>query len=123
MAPSVAETINEVATWPVEQKVLYCDILLAELTVVNRGIWSDENLDDPKRVDMLKWTNELAHRVWNLKWRLNRGDDDLAMALPSYVQSIIETQPLLSKHMPWVLDSTKRRLLRVASTSVPIDHS
>jgi hypothetical protein len=112
MSRSVSETVDEVASWSLSRKAEYCDILLSELTVVNREIWSNENWTDAEKIDALKWSNEFAHRVWNLKWRLNHGEDNFINSMNGYMDDYSKEQPKLATLLPWALDSAKRRLLR-----------
>lgn len=111
MAPSVAKTVEEVGSWPTSKKTEFCDILISELTVMNREIWSNEKRTETQKLDMLKWSNELAHRVWNPKWRLSHGEDEFVKAMLGYVGDYISAQPLLATLLPGTLDSAKCRLL------------
>ena len=36
-----------------------------ELTIAARDIWSDDRYSDAKKLDGLKWINEIQHRVWH----------------------------------------------------------
>lgn len=36
-----------------------------ELTVINRGIWSDDTASPERKVELMKQTNEMLHRVAN----------------------------------------------------------
>ncbi|MDQ3634212.1 MAG: hypothetical protein M3405_06845 [Acidobacteriota bacterium] len=69
-----------------EQKRKFYVLFAHNLTVSNRGIWSDESLSNSDKVEGMKWTNELMHRlvfhiedlhnISNLK-DLNKTDEDL----------------------------------------------
>ena len=43
---------------------------------MNRAIWDDPNFSDKEKVDCLKWSNELVHRIWNISFELKRNEDD-----------------------------------------------
>ena len=46
-----------------EQRMRFYENLAHNLTVSVRGVWSDEHLTDSKKVECLKWLNEIMHRV------------------------------------------------------------
>jgi len=46
-----------------DKRLLFYELLAHNLTVMVRGIWSDEELTDAEKVDRLKWLNEIMHRV------------------------------------------------------------
>jgi hypothetical protein len=46
-----------------EQRLHFYEVLAHNLTVAVRGIWSDEQIDDPEKVDRMKWVNEVLYRV------------------------------------------------------------
>jgi hypothetical protein len=46
-----------------EERLRFYECLAHNLTVSARAIWSDENLTDGRKVEQLKWLNEIMHRV------------------------------------------------------------
>jgi hypothetical protein len=46
-----------------EERIRFYEILSHNLTVSVRGVWSDEHLTNSKKVECLKWLNEIMHRV------------------------------------------------------------
>ena len=48
-----------------KQKVHFYLALARELTVAQRTIWADDQVDASEQVDRLKWLNEIMHRVLN----------------------------------------------------------
>ena len=71
---------NEIISWlsakSIEEKIMFIELLLSHMTVMNRAIWDDPETTDKTKVECLKWSNELAHQVWNLIFELKRGVDD-----------------------------------------------
>jgi len=59
----------------IEHKILFIELLLSDLTVMNRGIRSDESTTDKSKLESLKWSNELSHRIWNMLFELRRNED------------------------------------------------
>lgn len=46
-----------------ERQLKFYEHFAHNLTIIVRGIWSDENLTDAEKVDRMKWINEIQHRV------------------------------------------------------------
>ncbi len=46
-----------------EQKNRFCEILISELTIVGRDVWSNDQLSDTEVANNLKWLNEINHQV------------------------------------------------------------
>lgn len=46
-----------------ERRIRFYEILAYGLTVTVRGIWSNEKLTDAQKVESMKWTNEIMHRI------------------------------------------------------------
>ena len=55
--PNLIDGLND------EERIRFYEILAHNLTVSVRGVWSDEHLTDSKKVECLKWLNEIMHRV------------------------------------------------------------
>ena len=73
-------TFKETVLWlslkPIEEKIMFNELLLSDMTVMNRAILDDPETTDKTKIECLKWSNELAHRIWNLLFDLKRGEDD-----------------------------------------------
>ena len=67
-----AKTATE---WNIKNKAQFLEKFLFGLTIMNRAIWSDQSYSESEQLNMLKWSNELNHRVWNLLHELNRNED------------------------------------------------
>ena len=52
-----------VGALPEDRRLLFYELLAHNLTVVIRGVWSDEGIADAEKVDRIKWINEILHRV------------------------------------------------------------
>lgn len=63
---SLTELENWLSSRSIEQQTLFAQLLLSNLTIMNRAIWDDDKTTDKSKVDSLKWSNELAHRIWNV---------------------------------------------------------
>lgn len=48
---------------PHDRRLLFYELLAHNLTIIVRGIWSDEAVTDAEKVDRIKWVNEIQHRV------------------------------------------------------------
>lgn len=74
------DLIDELSLFSDPDKVLFCELLIFQFTLTNRGIWSDIKLQDKEKVDAMKWLNELSHRIWNIIFDLknNKGDDSIS---------------------------------------------
>ena len=54
-----------VAKAPLDRRVRFYEALLHELTVAVRTVWADEHLRDAAKVELMKWLNEVMHRIIN----------------------------------------------------------
>lgn len=72
-------TLKEIILWlslkSIEDKIIFNELLLSDMTVMNRAIWDDPDSTDKDIVECLKWSNELAHRIWNILFELKSGED------------------------------------------------
>jgi len=73
---TLKETISWLSVKSIEEKIMFNELLLSDMTVMNRAIWDDPETTDKTKIECLKWSNELAHRIWNLLFELKRGEDD-----------------------------------------------
>jgi hypothetical protein len=72
---TLKETVEWLSLKTIEEKILFNELLLSDLTVMNRAIWDDSKTTDKTKIECLKWSNELNHRIWNLLFELKRGED------------------------------------------------
>ena len=73
---NLKEAISWLSIKPIEEKLIFNELLLSEMTVMNRAIWYDPETSDEAKVECLKWSNELVHRIWNIIFELKRGEDN-----------------------------------------------
>ncbi|UKN03477.1 hypothetical protein K6119_08115 [Paracrocinitomix mangrovi] len=71
--------IKTASDWNLENKIKFCEKFLYQLAITNRAIWSDDSYLNEQKIEMLKWSNELNHRVWNILLELKRGEDKNSM--------------------------------------------
>ena len=57
------EYASSIGTLSNDERLLFYELFAHNLTVVTRGIWSDETISDEEKVDRMKWVNEVLHRV------------------------------------------------------------
>lgn len=73
---TIKETVSWMSSMSIEEKTIFNELLLSNMTVMNRAIWDDSETTDKAKVECFKWSNELAHRIWNLLFELKRGEDN-----------------------------------------------
>lgn len=77
---------------------------------MNRAIWSDENTDDKSKVDSLKWSNELSHRMWNILFDLKRNEDkESENKLGESINFYAKQSKELATHLSAITKSTLNR--------------
>ena len=108
------EAIDWLSTKTIEDKILFNKLLLSNMTIMNRAIWDDHITSDVTKIECLKWSNELAHRVWNLIFELetgidNRSEIELADNIKFYQQQSRE----LSGHLAATFKSTLERFNKI----------
>jgi hypothetical protein len=69
------EVFEELYTLSTPDKILFLEDLLFYFTLTERGIWSDDKTTAAKKVEAFKWQNELAHRIWNIRFDLKRVEE------------------------------------------------
>ncbi|WP_343691319.1 hypothetical protein [Chitinophaga sp.] len=94
------EVLDELYTLTTQKKVKFLEALIFYFTITARGIWSDDKSSDAEKVGAFKWLNELSHRIWNLRFELQRGEDnDSIVRLYENIQFYGEQSGLLSNHL------------------------
>lgn len=107
-------TLNETIQWlsikSIEEKILFNELLLSEMTVMNRAIWDDLDATDKMKIESLKWSNELAHRIWNILFELKRGVDEHSVnAVADTINFYRKQSDTLSGHLGTTLLRTIER--------------
>lgn len=104
------ELINWLSTKSTEDKILFNELLLSNLTIMNRAILSDEITDDQTKVESLKWSNELAHRIWNILFDLKRNENkDPEKSLGENIKFYANQSSDLAGHLGAIIKSTVNR--------------
>jgi hypothetical protein len=73
------EAIDWLSKKTLDDRITFTKYLLSDLTVMNRAIWDDHTTSNATKIECLKWSNELSHRIWNLLFELENGHDDQAV--------------------------------------------
>jgi hypothetical protein len=71
---------KNIGSLPNDKKILFYALLSHDLTVVTRGIWSEERIIDKEKVDRMKWINEIQHRIALKIYYLQAGTDNISEA-------------------------------------------
>ncbi len=83
-----------------DYKIRFLDYLFFEITIMNRAIWSDNEYTDTDKVDLLKWSNELTHRLWNLSFDLKRNEtNDFVVKFKGHIDFCKKQSNEFSKHI------------------------
>lgn len=78
---SIPDIFKNLKTRDNEAKLLFYDRLGFNLTIAIRSIWSNNEISDKQKVELIKIINEVSHLTFNWTWRLKKDDqafDDLA---------------------------------------------
>ncbi|MGB0429744.1 MAG: hypothetical protein ACPGLV_04660 [Bacteroidia bacterium] len=107
-------TLRETSIWlsekSLDDKGLFYELLLSDFTVMNRALWSSPITTDGEKLDCLKWSNELSHRVFNLLFELKRGDDNNSeVRLIENINYYRKQSYELSEHLAATLTATVKR--------------
>ncbi len=95
-----SDLVNLLSDKTTDYKIKFVDYLLFEITIMNRAIWSDNVYSDSEKVDLLKWSNELTHRLWNLSFDLKRnGTTDFLVRFKEHIDFYRKQSKELSKHI------------------------
>ncbi|RPD43411.1 hypothetical protein [Paracnuella aquatica] len=92
--------LEELSTLANPDKVRFLEELLFYFTISSRGIWSDEKVSEFEKVEAFKWLNELCHRIWNIKFELQREEsNDSITRLYENMKFYREQSELLRVHL------------------------
>ncbi|MEL0457623.1 hypothetical protein WJN01_15410 [Flavobacteriaceae bacterium SZ-1-7] len=107
---NLSELINWLSTKTIEHKILFNELLLSNLTVMNRAIWSNENTDEQSKLESLKWSIELSHRIWNIIFDLKRNvDNQSENRLEENISFYAKQSKELAGHLSATANSTVNR--------------
>jgi hypothetical protein len=87
-----------------EERIRFYEILAHNLTVCVRGIWVNDHLSDSKKLDCLKWLNEIMHRV-TMKAALLRVKKNEYSETDSWedIKHWVSRSPEISRYVEWAL--------------------
>ena len=103
----LTKIFNKLSGSPNAEKIKFFELLLFELTIMNRAIWSEPDFTDKEKVECLKWSNELAHRTWNIISELKENQDENSLdRLWKNILFYCEQAPQLKFHIQPMLLST-----------------
>ena len=92
--------LEELSTLASPDKLRFLEELLFYFTISSRGIWSDETVSEFEKVEALKWLNELYHRIWNIRFELQREEsNDSITRLYDSMKFFGEQSELLRVHL------------------------
>ena len=99
------------------ERLRFYELFAHNLTVVIRGIWSDEAITDAEKVDRIKWVNEILHRVTSKVrvLRLNEhewSEEDSWQDIQHWVSQNRETESLVNAAVSWSYDSVMNSTAR-----------
>ena len=94
-----AENINWLSLKSIEDKNLFNKLFLFELTIMNRAIWDDPTTSETVKIECLKWSNELSHRLWNLQFELEKGIDEFDKILSENITFYQQQSKELAEHL------------------------
>ncbi len=75
----LTEIFDKLSERPIAEKLKFFEHLLFETTIMNRAIWSEPDFTDKEKVECLKWSNELVHRIWNIIFELKENKDEKSL--------------------------------------------
>ncbi|WP_299438277.1 hypothetical protein [uncultured Aquimarina sp.] len=107
---TLKETVLWLSSKSIEDKIIFSELLLSDMTVMNRAIWNDPESTDKTKVECLKWSNELAHRIWNLIFELKRGkDNNSEKSLANNIRFYGKQSKKLARHLGATVNETIER--------------
>jgi len=104
---TLSEIISSLSKKTVEEKIVFNEILLSNMTIMNRSIWHDPETTDKTKLECLKCSNELAHRIWNLLFQLKqKQDENSENILADNINFYRKQSDEFSKHLSVTIKST-----------------
>jgi len=94
-----------------DKRLLFYELLAHNLTIMVRGVWSDEEITDAEKVDRLKWLNESMHRITSKirVLRLNEHEwteEDSWQDIQHWVTQNKTVEPYVNTAVKWSYNST-----------------
>ena len=107
---------NEIIKWlskkTIEEKVLFIEILLAEITVMNRSIVSRPDDTDTKKKDYLMLSSELSHRLWGIHFETkNSIDENIEKKIEQEIMFYVKQSNEFAVELGATLKSTMNRFI------------
>mgnify|MGYP000928880796 CR=1 FL=1 len=99
------------AVVPEAKQHAFCERLAFDLTIVNRDIWSSDDLSDAAKFNALKESNELLHRLWGIIWSLRRDESTAFTRLMDHCAFYIQKAPELGRPLYGMLKLTLKHTL------------
>lgn len=99
------------ASVPPTKRLAFCERLAFDLTIVNRDIWSNDGLSDAEKLNALKESNELLHRLWGLIWKLQRDEGEAFNRLFDNCSFYVQQAPELGRPLHGMLKLTLKHVL------------
>ncbi|MBK8499034.1 MAG: hypothetical protein IPL52_09500 [Flavobacteriales bacterium] len=99
------------ASVPPTKRLAFCERLAFDLTIVNRDIWSNDSLSDVEKLNALKESNELLHRLWGIIWKIRRGEGEAFSQLQDNCLFYIQQAPELGRPLHGMLKLTLKHIL------------
>ena len=99
------------ASVPPTKRLAFCERLSFDLTIVNRDIWSNDGFADEVKLNALKWSNELLHRLWGIIWSLRQNESEAFTRLVDHCAFYTEQAPELGNPLRGMLKLTLKHIL------------
>jgi hypothetical protein len=89
-----------------DKRLSFLESFLIYMPMMNRGIWSDGEYSDVTKVDCFRWSNELCHRIWNIKGDLERDEDfDFSKRFISQLKFHADQSKVFATHLGGSINS------------------
>jgi hypothetical protein len=93
-----------------EQKLHFYELFAHNMTVGIRGIWSEADIGDSEKVELMKWANEVLHhitaKVWVLRLKTHVWtESDFGKMLEEYKQMHPGISGAIDAAMQWSYQS------------------
>lgn len=105
-----------------QSQILFLETLLAEMIVLNRCLWSEEKESLENRIEAMKWSNELAHRLFNLLFELRHEEPEEPMnGMAENINFYRKQSTLFSGYLGASIKAAYERYLRLSAQLFPDD--
>jgi hypothetical protein len=90
-----------------EERLRFYEILANNLTVSIRGIWSEDNLSDARKVEGMKWLNEIMHGVVQKSAALRAGRHSYSEEESwESIKHCVSLSPMLAGRVLWAVKAS-----------------